>query len=119
LTSQSTAYCRIPPTIRLQVGSSIALHPRIDDLDRSLIAKGGIPTRQGDTVRFRISDIFLPSPEEMQTQSSEALEMEGQIVDFSDSGYEPRVFAVVQLAGPRTVVVLVSRLEVVKFAQNS
>jgi hypothetical protein len=65
-------------------------------------------------VRFRISDVFLPGPEEMLADSSPTLEMEGEIVEFSDSGLEQRVFAVVQLPGPRTVVVPVSRLEVVK-----
>jgi hypothetical protein len=40
--------------------------------------------------------------------------MEGKIVDFSDSGLELRVFAIVQISGPRTVVIPVSRLEVVE-----
>jgi hypothetical protein len=37
--------------------------------------------------------------------------MEGKIVDFSDSGLELRVFAVVEISGRRTVVIPVSRLE--------
>jgi hypothetical protein len=65
-------------------------------------------------VRFRISDVFLPDPEEMLTETSQTLEMEGQIVHFSDSGLEQSVFAVVQLPGLRRVIVPVSRLEVVK-----
>ena len=76
--------------------------------------KRGISTRQGDTVRFRISDVFLPGPAEMLADTSQDPEMEGQIVDFSDSGLEQRVFAVVQLPGPQTVVVPVARLEVVE-----
>ena len=43
--------------------------------------------------------------------------MEGTIVEFSDSGLEPRVFAVVKIAEQRTVVVPVSGLEGV--AENS
>lgn len=76
--------------------------------------EGGIPTRQGDRVRFRISDIFLPSPAELPTELSQSPELEGEIVDFSDSGLELRVFAVVEISGLRTVVIPVSRLEVVE-----
>jgi hypothetical protein len=40
--------------------------------------------------------------------------MEGKIIDFSDSGLDKRVFAVVKLSGLRTVVVPITQLEVVK-----
>jgi hypothetical protein len=50
----------------------------------------------------------------MLADTSQAPELVGQIIDFSDSGLERRVFAVVQLPGPQTVVVPVSRLEVVR-----
>jgi len=69
-------------------------------------------------VRFRISDVFLPGPAEILAGTSKGLEMEGEIVDFSDSGLEQRVFAVVQLPGPQTVVVPVARLEVVKAVES-
>lgn len=65
-------------------------------------------------MRFRISDVFLPGLAEMLADTSEAPEMEGQIIDFSDSGLEQRVFAVVRVSALRTVVVPVAQLEVVK-----
>ena len=81
-----------------------------------LTRKGAYPTRQGDKVRFRVSDVFLPSQEELPTELSQSAgaEMEGEIVDFSDSGLEPRVFAVVEISGSRTLVIPVSKLAVVE-----
>ena len=72
--------------------------------------KGGWPTREGDKVRFFVSDVFLPGPEEMfGVLSADAL-LEGTVVSFSDSGSEERVFAVVDVIRRQTVVVPVDRL---------
>jgi hypothetical protein len=76
--------------------------------------KGGIPTRQGDRVRFCISDVFLPGPEELPTELSQSAEIEGKIVDFSDSGLQVRVFAVVDVGGDLTVVVPVKKLHLIE-----
>ena len=65
-------------------------------------------------MRFRVSDVFLPSQEELPSELSQNAELEGEIVEFSDSGLEPRVFAVVQISERRTLVLPVSKLVVVE-----
>jgi hypothetical protein len=65
--------------------------------------------REGDRVRFRVSDIFLPVPEHL---SLTAQEMEGVIVQFSDSGQRPRMFASVEVVIHQTVVVEVDKLQI-------
>jgi len=63
-------------------------------------------------VHFRVADIFLPSAEEVLALSPTA-ELEGVIIDFSDSGSTSRVFAVVDVIRRQNVVVPVEKLEVV------
>ena len=40
--------------------------------------------------------------------------IEGKLIGFSDSGSEPRVFALVEVVKTQTIVVRVSELEVIK-----
>lgn len=54
--------------------------------------------------------MFLPDPEEVLASLSLASEVEGTIVDFSDSGDVPRAFAVVEMIQKRRVVVPVEKL---------
>ena len=63
-------------------------------------------------MHFRVADIFLPSAEEVLALSPTA-ELEGVIIDFSDSGSTSRVFAVVDVIRRQNVVVPVEKLEVV------
>ncbi len=72
----------------------------------------GHPTREGDRVRFRLADVFLPSAEEVLALSP-ATELEGVVVDFSDSGAESRVFAVVDVTRRQKIVIPVAKLQVV------
>jgi hypothetical protein len=72
----------------------------------------GHPTQEGDRVRFRIADVFLPSAEEVLALSP-ATELEGVVIEFSDSGAESRVFAVVDVIRRQNLVVPVEKLEVV------
>ena len=62
-------------------------------------------------MRFQISDVFLPGPEELLTAPSPQSELEGTVVDFSDSGGTPRFFALVEVVSRRTLVVPVKKLE--------
>ena len=64
-------------------------------------------------MRFRFSDVFLPSPEAILAAPSAEEELEGTILDFSDSGQKIKVFAVVDVVRRQTVVVPVQKLEVV------
>jgi hypothetical protein len=67
-------------------------------------------TQAGDKVRFRTSDVFLPSQEGVLLGPPPEDEMEGTIVDFSDSGQKPRFFALVDVIRRQTVVVPVEKL---------
>jgi len=57
-----------------------------------------------------MSDVFLPDAGELAEPWADAPELEGTIVDFSDSGSAPRVFAVVEILRKRTLVVPVAKL---------
>jgi hypothetical protein len=72
---------------------------------------GEARTRNGDRVTFERSDIFLPSPEELPLDFA-ADELDGVVVGFSDSGGQPRVFAVVEVVRRAEVVVPVDKLRV-------
>lgn len=63
-------------------------------------------------MRFRVTDVFLPSAEEV-LKVSPTEELEGVVVDFSDSGSTARVFAVVDVIRRQNLVVPVEKLEVV------
>ena len=66
-----------------------------------------------DWVRFRVSDVFLPSPEDLLHVPLADREIEGTIVDFSDSGLKLRAFAVVEVVNGRTMVVAVEKLTLI------
>ena len=72
--------------------------------------EGRWQTREGDKVRFLVSDVFLPGPEEVLEALARDAHLEGTVVGFSDSGSERRVFAVVEVIRRQTVVVPVDRL---------
>jgi len=67
-------------------------------------------TQVGDRVSFSLTSVFLPDPAEVLAALSLESEVEGTIVDFSDSGQVPRVFAVVEVVRRRTVVIPVDKL---------
>jgi len=68
-------------------------------------------TDKGDKVSFRMADVFLPGPEELRSAWADASDVEGIILDFSDSGSAHRVFAVVDAHQRHTVVVPVAKLK--------
>ena len=47
--------------------------------------------RKGDTVSFRISDVFLPTTEELFTPFSPDTELEGTIIGLYTKGTAARV----------------------------
>jgi len=61
-------------------------------------------------VWFRVSDVFLPAVGEVLGAPGADDHLEGVVVSFSDSGSQPRVFAVVDVVRRQTVVVPVERL---------
>jgi hypothetical protein len=78
---------------------------------RQSVQDGANPMRIGDKVRFRVSDVFLPSADALLEAPPSEGELDGTIVDFSDSGQRARVFALVDVVRTQTVVVPVEKLE--------
>jgi len=76
------------------------------------------PTEKGARVRFRMSDVFLPSAEGLSDAPSADAEMEGVIVDFSDSGPRRDAFAVVELDDGKTMVVPIEKVVPVAALEN-
>lgn len=66
---------------------------------------------EGDTVRFQVVDIFLPATDDLPKSLTPADQLEGTVVNFSDSGLLPRVFAVVDVIARLSVVVPVEKLQ--------
>src|SRR5580698_3379449 len=54
--------------------------------------RGGNLVHGGDTVRFKVADIFLPTHDDLPKALATVQEIEGVVTDFSDSGLEPRAF---------------------------
>lgn len=67
---------------------------------------------EGDTVRFHVEDIFLPTRDDLLKALTTAGEIEGVVADFSDSGLRPRAFAVVDVVARQSVVVPIEKLEI-------
>ncbi len=68
-------------------------------------------------MRFSVSDVFLPNAEGVFVAAPDEGNVEGTILNFSDSGSKSRVFAVVDVIRRQTVIVPVEKLEVVGFAK--
>ena len=61
-------------------------------------------------MRFHLADVFLPSAADLSVVSLVEEELEGTVVDFSDSGSTPNAFAVIEVIQKRTVIVPVEKL---------
>ena len=68
----------------------------------------------GDRVSFRISDVFLPEPTEVLAKLTVDVATEGVVVEFSDSGTNPRAYAVVEITPQQLVLLPVSALHVLE-----
>jgi hypothetical protein len=77
------------------------------------------PTRTGDRVAFKISDAFLPGSEEIRAGFWDVGEVEGTIMDFSDSGTAARAFALVEVVHKQTIVVPTERLRILGTSGSS
>jgi hypothetical protein len=60
-----------------------------------------------------MSDAFIPDSEAIRKALSDASEVEGTVVSFSDSGMVPQAFALVEVTHKQTVIVPVERLRLV------
>jgi hypothetical protein len=68
--------------------------------------------RIGDRVSFRISDVFLPEPAEVLAALTPDVEANGVVLEFSDSGRNPRAYALVRLTTRQSVLLPVAALRV-------
>jgi hypothetical protein len=64
----------------------------------------------GDRVSFRICDVFLPEPTEVLASLTLDVEATGTVVEFSDSGSSPRVYALVRITAHQSVLLPVAAL---------
>jgi len=61
-----------------------------------------------------ISDAYLPESEEARSALADGSELEGTVIDFSDSGSLARAFALVEVVRKQTVVVPVEKLKLLE-----
>lgn len=61
-------------------------------------------------MRFHLADVFLPNATDLLGVFGEEEELEGIVVDFSDSGSARGRFAVVEVIVKQTVIVPVEKL---------
>jgi len=66
----------------------------------------------GDRVSFRVSDVFLPEPSEVLANLTVDVEANGVVVEFSDSGSNPRAYAVVRITAQQSVLLPVGSLHI-------
>lgn len=67
----------------------------------------------GDRVSFRISDVFLPEPDEVLAGLTPEARAQGVVVEFSDSGAQIQAYALVRITPHQSVLLPVGALEVV------
>ena len=66
---------------------------------------------RGKWVHFRISDLYLPEPKEVLHELYGNDLLQGKVIQLSDSGTQPTVFAVVKVEGiDRPVIVPIDRI---------
>jgi hypothetical protein len=63
-----------------------------------------------------VADVFLPSPSGVFAALPGETEVEGTVVDFSDSGLRSCFFAVIEVVRTQSLIVPVDKLDVIKTA---
>lgn len=57
-------------------------------------------------MNFRVSDIYIPDPQEVLKDLYENSVLEGKVVDFTDSGKQENAFVVVQVEGLKNFLIV-------------
>lgn len=70
------------------------------------MSKVAYETLKGRYVLFRVDDIYLPRPGVVLEQLHAGDVLRGKVIDLSQSGYEGRIFVVVEVDGLRQPCVL-------------
>jgi len=68
-------------------------------------------TLKGNKVRFRVADVFLPNSDELRAVFREQEELEGTVIDFSDSGVKSNAFAIIEIIQKQIVVIPTEKLQ--------
>lgn len=89
-----------------------AVHIDVLQTQQSAFCEGGDLIHEGDKVRFYVTDIFLPTRDDLPNALTTTQEIEGIVADISDAGLQPRAFAVVQVMAPQNVVVPIDKLAI-------
>lgn len=61
-----------------------------------------------------MADVFLPVRDELHGVLASAEQLEGIVVDFSDSGMKQKIFAIVEVVVRQTMVVPIAKLHIRK-----
>lgn len=93
----------------MKLGCGVQCIPRLEIWLRSE-TRGRNPTLKGNKVRFHLEDVFIPSAEDVKAFFGEAEELEGTVIDFSDSGSRPNAFAIVEVVQKQKFVIPVEKL---------
>jgi hypothetical protein len=75
-------------------------------------------TEKGNKVTFHLADVFFPSAEELRGVFRYEEELEGTVVNFSDSGSRPNAFAIVEVICKQKVVIPIEKLQPVKCTET-
>ena len=62
-------------------------------------------------MRFHLADVFLPNAVDLRAVFRDEEEIEGTVIDFSDSGSRQNAFAVVEIIRKQTVIIPIEKLE--------
>jgi len=62
-------------------------------------------------VRFHLADVFLPNAVDLRAVFRDDEEIEGTVIDFSDSGNRQNAFAVVEIIRKQTVIIPIEKLQ--------
>lgn len=83
-------------------------------IPEELQSRRSLPTRRGEKVRFLASDVFLCGAEQAVYAPPGEAELEGTVIDFSDSGLKSQVFAVIEMVRKQVVIVPIEKLRLVE-----
>jgi hypothetical protein len=85
--------------------------PLLAECEDLTVFDGLAVTIKGNRVKFHVSDVFLPNADELRAAFPDAKELEGTVIELSDSGKNLDVFAVIQVVQTQNVVVPVEKLK--------
>ncbi|MEO7144093.1 MAG: hypothetical protein ABI165_11410 [Bryobacteraceae bacterium] len=71
----------------------------------------------GDHVSFQVLNVYLPGVNEVLETLTEQVELVGTVVELSDSGTQPKMFAVVEVDADQRVIVPADKVSLITTAR--